>query len=87
MIPTSVLIVSTTIFGTMTLRSVVSQQRQVIVESIENILDKCQHIDATVNCNLNGEYLPTVRCCDEMDKVSLLIIIRIFHIKWKWMKV
>lgn len=77
MIPTSILIISNTIFGTMTLRSVVSKQRQVIVESIENILDKCQNIDATVNSvnllapdpNINTEYIPTVKCCDEMDKV------------------
>lgn len=77
MIPTSILIIATTIFGTMTLRSVVSKQRQVIVESIENILDKCQHIDAvnSVNLlapenNLNADYIPTVKCCDEMDRVS-----------------
>lgn len=78
MIPTSILIILTTIFGTMTLRSVVSKQRQVIVESIENILDKCQHIDATANNvnllapetnNLNSEYIPTVKCCEEMEKV------------------
>lgn len=79
MIPTSILIIATTIFGTMTLRSVVSKQRQVIVESIENILDKCQHIDAVNNVNLlapesnlNADYMPTVKCCDEMDKVSYL---------------
>lgn len=61
----------------MTLKAVVSKQRQVIVESIENILDKCQNIDATVNSvnilapdpNINTEYIPTVKCCDEMDKV------------------
>lgn len=79
MIPTSILIVATTIFGTMTLRSVVSKQRQVIVESIENILDKCQHIDATVSGvnllapdshHLNSDFIPTVKCCDEMDKVN-----------------
>lgn len=81
MIPTSILIIATTIFGTMTLRSVVSKQRQVIVESIENILDRCQHIDATVNgvnllapnSNLNSEYIPTVKCCDEMDRVNFTI--------------
>lgn len=63
----------------MTLRSVVSKQRQVIVESIENILDKCQNIDATVNSvnllapgpNIKTDYIPTVKCCDEMDKVKL----------------
>lgn len=33
----------------MTLRAVVSKQRQVIVDSIENILDKCQNIDVSVN--------------------------------------
>lgn len=63
----------------MTLKSVVSKQRQVIVESIENILDKCQNIDATVNGvnllaandnNINSEYISSVKCCDEMDKVS-----------------
>lgn len=62
----------------MTLKSVVSKQRQVIVESIENILDKCQNIDATVNgvnllapdTNLNTDYISSVKCCDEMDKVS-----------------
>lgn len=62
----------------MTLKSVVSKQRQVIVESIENILDKCQNIDATVNgvnllapeANINTEYISSVKCCDEMDKVS-----------------
>lgn len=78
MIPTSILIVATTIFGTMTLRTVVSKQRQVIVESIENILEKCQHIDATVananalnlEQNLTSEYVPTVKCCEEMEKVS-----------------
>lgn len=95
MIPTSILIILTTIFGTMTmheLRSVVSKQRQVIVESIENILDKCQHIDATVNgvnllapdSNLNSEYIPTVKCCDEMDKVNFTShhsnVIYYFHI-------
>lgn len=79
MIPTSILIISNTIFGTMTLRSVVSKQRQVIVESIENILDKCQNIEAvnSVNLlapdtNLTTDYIPTVKCCDEMDKVSVL---------------
>lgn len=78
MIPTSILIISNTIFGTMTLRSVVTKQRQVIVESIENILDKCQNIDATVNGvnllapdpTINTDYIPTVKCCDEMDKVK-----------------
>lgn len=66
----------------MTLRSVVSKQRQVIVESIENILDKCQNIDAvnSVNLlapdtNLTTDYIPTVKCCDEMDKVSIFTII------------
>lgn len=62
----------------MTLKAVVSKQRQVIVESIENILDKCQNIDATVNsvnilapeANINTEYIPTVKCCEEMDKVN-----------------
>lgn len=80
MIPTSILIISNTIFGTMTLRSVVSKQRQVIVESIENILDKCQNIDATVNGvnllapdpTINTDYIPTVKCCDEMDKVRVV---------------
>lgn len=89
MIPTSMLIIATTIFGTMTLRSVVSKQRQNIVESIENILDKCQHIDATVNGvnllapdnNLNNEYIPTVKCCNEMDKVNVIIfkILTLFY--------
>lgn len=62
----------------MTLKSVVSKQREKIVESIENILDKCQNIDATVNGvnllaapdnNINSEYISSVKCCDEMDKV------------------
>lgn len=70
MIPTSVLIVVTTILGTLSLRAVVAQQRQVIVESIENILDKCHHIDAAVNCNWNGEYVPQIKCCEEMHKRS-----------------
>ncbi|XP_031622135.1 uncharacterized protein LOC116340077 [Contarinia nasturtii] len=78
MIPTSILIISNTIFGTMTLRAVVSKQRQVIVESIENILDKCQNIDATVNSvnllapdsNINTDYIPTNKCCDEMEKMT-----------------
>lgn len=77
MIPISALIVATTIFGTLTLRTVVSKQRQVIVESIENILDKCQNIDATTvnamqnaNSILGNELLPTVKCCDEIDKVT-----------------
>lgn len=62
----------------MTLRAVVLKQRQVIVESIENILDKCQNIDATVNNvnllapdpTINTDYIPTVKCCDELDKVN-----------------
>lgn len=69
----------------MTLRSVVSKQRQVIVESIENILDKCQNIEAvnSVNLlapdtNLTTDYIPTVKCCDEMDKVSVLKLLRIY---------
>lgn len=70
MIPVALLILLTTIFGTMSLRAVTSHQRQVIVESIENILDKCHHIDATVNCNWNGDYLPTLKCCDELQKRS-----------------
>lgn len=62
MIPISALIVTTTVLGTLSLRSVASKQREVIVESIENILEKCQHVSAV---------LPTVeKCCDEMDKVS-----------------
>lgn len=78
MIPTSLLIVTTTIFGTLTLRTVVSKQRQVIVESIENILEKCQHIDATMasanilaaESNFHVDYVPNVKCCDEMEKVK-----------------
>lgn len=63
MIPTSALIVSTTVLGTLSLRSVASKQREVIVESIENILEKCQHVSAVI---------PTVeKCCDEMDKVRI----------------
>lgn len=63
MIPISALIVTTTVLGTLSLRSVASKQREVIVESIENILDKCQHVSAVI---------PTVeKCCDEMDKVSV----------------
>ncbi|XP_037031888.1 uncharacterized protein LOC119071204 isoform X2 [Bradysia coprophila] len=61
MIPISVLIVATTVLGTLSLRSVASKQREVIVESIENILEKCQHVSAVI---------PTMeKCCDEMDKV------------------
>ncbi|KAG4070455.1 hypothetical protein HA402_005687 [Bradysia odoriphaga] len=60
MIPISALIVATTVLGTLSLRSVASKQREVIVESIENILEKCQHVSAVI---------PTVeKCCDEMDK-------------------
>lgn len=75
MIPVALLILMTTVFGTMSLRAVSSHQRRVIVESIENILDKCHHIDAhhidtTVNCNWNGDYVPTLKCCDEMQKRS-----------------
>lgn len=70
MIPTSMLIIATTILGTMSLRAVTAHQRQVIVESIENILDKCHHIDATVNCNWNGDYVPAIKCCDELQKRS-----------------
>lgn len=77
MIPTSLLIVATTVFGTLTLRTVVSKQRQVIVESIENILEKCQHIDATMASanilaaenNLHVDFVPNVKCCEEMEKV------------------
>lgn len=79
MIPTSLLIVATTVFGTLTLRTVVSKQRQVIVESIENILEKCQHIDATMASanilaaenNLHVDYVPNIKCCDEMEKVKI----------------
>lgn len=61
MIPISALIVATTILGTLSLRSVAAKQREVIVESIENILEKCQHVSAVI---------PIVeKCCDEMDKV------------------
>lgn len=71
------LIVATTVFGTLTLRTVVSKQRQVIVESIENILEKCQHIDATMASanilaaenNLHVDFVPNVKCCEEMEKV------------------
>lgn len=77
MIPTSLLIVATTVFGTLTLRTVVSKQRQVIVESIENILEKCQHIDATMASanilaaenNLHVDFVPNMKCCEEMEKV------------------
>ncbi len=62
MIPISALIVTTTVLGTLSLRSVASKQREVIVESIENILEKCQHVSAVI---------PTVeKCCDEMEKVN-----------------
>lgn len=79
MIPTSLLIVATTVFGTLTLRTVVSKQRQVIVESIENILEKCQHIDATMananilaaESNLHVDFVPSMKCCEEMEKVHL----------------
>lgn len=91
MIPTSILIISNTIFGTMTLRSVVTKQRQVIVESIENslnILDKCQTMDAAVNgvnllasdANINTDYIPNVKCCDEMDKVDNILSRPCIHI-------
>lgn len=64
MIPISALIVATTIFGTLTLRDVAAKQREVIVESIENILEKCQHIDADI--------MPVMdKCCEEMEKVFL----------------
>lgn len=77
MIPISALIVATTIFGTLTLRGVAAKQREVIVESIENILEKCQHIDAVGGGVVgSGNVMPSVmeKCCDEMDKVSLLHI-------------
>lgn len=73
MIPISALIVATTIFGTLTLRGVAAKQREVIVESIENILEKCQHIDAVGGGVVgSGNVMPSVmeKCCDEMDKVS-----------------
>lgn len=77
MIPTSLLIVASTVFGTLTLRTVVSKQRQVIVESIENILEKCQHIDATMASanflaaenNLHVDFVSHGKCCEEMEKV------------------
>lgn len=87
MIPISALIVATTIFGTLTLRTVVSKQRQVIVESIENILDKCQHIDAAassanslanVNGVLGGDLMPSIKCCDEMEKVRIFALYILF---------
>ena len=79
MIPISMLIVATTIFGTITLRYVVSKQRQVIVESIENILEKCQHIDAASTHSLNNagniaELVTTAKCCEEMEKVSSVLL-------------
>lgn len=63
MIPISALIVATTVLGTLSLRSVAAKQREVIVESIENILEKCQHVSAVIpeKC--------VEKCCDEMDKV------------------
>lgn len=74
MIPISMLIVATTIFGTLTLRGVAAKQREVIVESIENILEKCQQIDATgANATGGNVLMPSVmeKCCDEMDKVRI----------------
>lgn len=72
MIPVSGLIVSTTVFGTLTLRTMVSKHRQVIVESIENILEKCQQME-TQSANgegvLGAELMSGYKCCDEMDKV------------------
>lgn len=89
MIPTSLLIIATTAFGTLTLRSVVSRQRQVIVDSIENILEKCQHIDTlnaniiTMDSNFSPEYSTTFKCCEEMDKVSEKIEKQKFELKKK----
>lgn len=75
MVPTSLLIIATTVLGTLTLRSVVSRQRQVMVESIENILEKCHHIDSlnanfvSTDANIGPECTTTFKCCDEMEKV------------------
>lgn len=72
MIPASIFIVVTTILGTLTLRAVSSKQRQVIVESIGNILEKCQNIDASITASINNlsENVPATRCCDEIERVS-----------------
>lgn len=78
MIPASGFIIATTILGTLTLRAVTSKQRQVIVESIENILEKCQNIDACnsammASVNNLSECVSNVRCCEEMERVSIII--------------
>lgn len=58
MIPISALIVATTIFGTLTIKAVSAKQREVIVENLDHILEKCQHIDSTIE-----------KCCEEAEKV------------------
>lgn len=58
MIPISALIVATTIFGTLTIKAVASKQREVIVDNLDNILEKCQHIDSTME-----------KCCEDSEKV------------------
>lgn len=57
MIPISALIVATTIFGTLTIKSVASKQREVIVDNLDNILEKCHHIDTTIE-----------KCCDDSSE-------------------
>ena len=68
MIPISALIVATTILGTLTLRDVASKQREVIVESIENILEKCHHLDSGVIPVASSVTID--KCCEDAEKVS-----------------
>lgn len=64
MIPISALIVATTVLGTLTLKSVVAKQREVMVENIDNILEKCQQFDASI--------IPAIdKNCDEIEKVII----------------
>lgn len=69
MIPVSGIIVASTILGTLCLREIANKQREVIAESIENILEnaaKCHEINV-------GSVIETDKCCEMDDKVILLI--------------
>ncbi|XP_037918317.1 uncharacterized protein LOC119656086 [Hermetia illucens] len=64
MIPVSGIIVASTILGTLCLREIANKQREVIAESIENILEnaaKCHEINV-------GSVIETDKCCEMDDK-------------------
>lgn len=67
MVPVSILIIASTILGTICLRKIISKQRQVIGESIESIME----------CSSKCDYIPPIiqtdKFCEEAEKVSFFL--------------